>query len=228
MTRLVLLPGLDGTGDLFTPFVSALGGIPHQVISYPPDRAVDYAEHQAYAVAKLPADEDFVLLAESFSGPIGISIAASRLPRLKGLILSTTFASNPLPMFSLFGPLIGAVPAGKIPAPLTAPWLYSGHESPELRRAHAAAIARVPARTINARVAAVLAVDYRAMLGNIEVPILYLRAKADRLIPASASRAILERRPGLELVEIDGPHFLLQCQPALCADAVKKFLRLVS
>ncbi len=87
MAKLILLPGLDGTGELFAPFIEALGGFETQVVSYPPDRAMSYAEHEAFARAKLPSDEDYVLLAESFSGPVGISIAAPAPKRLKALIL---------------------------------------------------------------------------------------------------------------------------------------------
>ena len=48
MTRLVLLPGLDGTGELFAPFIDALGGFATQVVAYPPDRAMTYAEHEDF------------------------------------------------------------------------------------------------------------------------------------------------------------------------------------
>jgi len=97
MAELILLPGLDGTGELFAPFIEALGGFTTEVVSYPPDRAMSYAEHETFARAKLPSDEDYVLLAESFSGPVGIAIATATPARLKGLILCATFASNPLP-----------------------------------------------------------------------------------------------------------------------------------
>jgi len=99
MTILVLLPGLDGTGELFAPFVGALTGIDTRVIAYPADRAMDYPEHEGFVRDKLPRDEDYFLLAESFSGPIGISIAATAPPRLRGLILCGTFASR-RPTFS--------------------------------------------------------------------------------------------------------------------------------
>jgi len=148
---LVLLPGLDGTGELFADFVSALDGIRTRVISYPADRAMDYAQHEAFARAKLPADEDYVLLAESFSGPVGIAIAASRPPRLKGFILCVSFAANPLPLFSPFSRLLTALPAIRMPPALAAPWLYAGRATPELRRAHAAAMARVSPRVLAAR-----------------------------------------------------------------------------
>jgi pimeloyl-ACP methyl ester carboxylesterase len=222
--KLILLPGLDGTGELFAPFLEALGGFPTQVIAYPRDRAMSYAEHEAFARGKLPADEDYVLLAESFSGPVGISIAANAPPRLKALILCGTFASNPLPVFSPFAKLIGKAPAIRIPAALSAPWLYAGRGTPDLRRAHAKAMSLVTPLAIRARVAAILAVDFRPLLHRVDVPILYMRALADRLVPVSAGQSILEVRPDAELAEIDAPHFLLQTEPQACAAAVMSFI----
>jgi pimeloyl-ACP methyl ester carboxylesterase len=222
--KLIMLPGLDGTGELFAPFLEALGGFPTQVISYPRDRAMTYAEHEAFARDQLPADDDYVLLAESFSGPIGIAIAADAPPRLKGLILCVTFASNPLPLFGSFAKLVGHAPAMRLPAAIAAPWLYAGRGTPELRRAHARVMSQVAPATIRARVAAILAVDYRSLLRRIDIPILYMRGLVDRLIPVSASRAILESRPDAELSEIDAPHFLLQTEPQACVGAVMSFI----
>ena len=224
MTTLVLLPGLDGTGELFADFVAALTGTDARVIAYPPDRAMTYAEHEGVVRDQLPGDEDYFLLAESFSGPIGISIAASTPPRLRGLILCCTFASNPLPFFGPLATVFNKLPAVRMPPALAAPWLYAGRATPELRRAHASAMAQVSPAVLRARVAAVLGVDYRSLLQRIEVPMLYLRAKADRMIPATAGRALLELRPEVELMEFDAPHFLLQTEPQACARAVEKFM----
>jgi pimeloyl-ACP methyl ester carboxylesterase len=224
MTTLVLLPGLDGTGDLFAPFVSALKGVTTRVVSYPPDLPMTYAEHEGFVRDQLPRDQDYVLLAESFSGPVGISIAAIAPPRLRGLVLCCTFAANPLPIFGRLATVFSKLPAMRMPAALAAPWLYSGRATPELRRAHAAAMARVSPKVLRARVAAVLGVDYQPLLKNIEVPMLYLRAKGDRLIPAAASRAILELRPDVKLAEFEAPHFLLQTEPQACARAVETFM----
>jgi len=221
---LVMLPGLDGTGELFADFVSALDGIRTRVISYPADRAMDYAQHEAFARAKLPADEDYVLLAESFSGPVGIAIAASRPPRLKGFILCVSFAANPLPLFSPFSRLLTALPAIRMPPALAAPWLYAGRATPELRRAHAAAMARVSPRVLAARAAAILSVDQRPRLAHVDVPMLYLRATADRLVSLAAARAILEAQPATQLAEFDAPHFLLQTEPAACAATTRRFM----
>ena len=72
---LVLLPGMDGTGDLFAAFLSAPGcDLDVKVVSYPTDVALGYADLEAFARAALPTDRPFVILGESFSGPIAISI----------------------------------------------------------------------------------------------------------------------------------------------------------
>ena len=50
MTALVLLPGMDGTGDLFAPLLSALSpALRTIVIRYPSDRPLGYAELEAHA-----------------------------------------------------------------------------------------------------------------------------------------------------------------------------------
>lgn len=223
MATIILLPGLDGTGELFGAFVAALRGHEARIIDYPRDQALSYASLEEYVRERLPRDGDYFLLAESFSGPIGIAIAASSPPHLKGLILCGSFASNPIPELAPLATLFGYLPAVRVPATWTAPWLYEGRETPELRRAHADAMAKVSREAIHARVSAVLAVDHRALVARINVPMLYLRATADRLIPEAAGRAIVDARPGTEWVEIDAPHFLLQTEPEASARAVEKF-----
>jgi len=228
--KLVLLPGLDGTGELFAPFVQAIRaardpGVETEVIVYPPDRAMGYAEHEAWARERLPRDGEFVLLAESFSGPVGIAIAASAPSNLKGLILCATFASNPLPLFGPLSRLVAAFPAVRIPPALLEPFLHAGRASAEVRRLYSKAMAKVSPRTLQARVAAILAIDHSALLRRIAVPILYLQAKRDRLIPRSAFSKMQRLRLDIDRVEFDAPHFLLQTLPQPCADAVIGFLR---
>ena len=80
MTALVLLPGMDGTGDLFAPLLSALPpALRTIVVRYPCDRPLGYAGR-----TRGPKDQPFVLLGESFSGPIAAAIAAARRPACAG------------------------------------------------------------------------------------------------------------------------------------------------
>jgi pimeloyl-ACP methyl ester carboxylesterase len=227
LTRLVLLPGLDGTGELFTRFIGALRGIETQVVQYP-DRAMDYEGHLGFARRELPAEGDYVLLAESFSGPIGIAIAASRPRNLRGLILCATFAQNPLPALRPLGRMVRFLPAVRVPPAFTAPWLYGGRASDDLRRTHARILGQVSPRALRARVASVLAVDYRAQLRRVDVPTMYMKARHDRLIPEGCWREIHDILPGAELADFDAPHFLLQTEPEVCARRVEQFVRRVT
>jgi pimeloyl-ACP methyl ester carboxylesterase len=114
MITVVILPGMDGTGIELTDFVAALAPeLEAIVVTYPNDRPMDYAGHEAVARTSLPIDRPFVLLGESYSGPIAISIAASAPRGLIGLVLCCSFARNPHPALSWLRRL---VPFGSAPS----------------------------------------------------------------------------------------------------------------
>jgi pimeloyl-ACP methyl ester carboxylesterase len=95
---LVLLPGLDGTGVLFEPLLDALPEhVAPRVVAYPVDRLLDYQELAPLIAARLPKGEPFVLLGESFSGPLALMAAERRPPGLLGVILCATFVTSPAP-----------------------------------------------------------------------------------------------------------------------------------
>lgn len=69
--KLILLPGMDGTGDLFDPIVSHLSGhCTIEIISYLRDKYLDYEALVSYVKERLQRSEDYLPLAESFSGTI--------------------------------------------------------------------------------------------------------------------------------------------------------------
>src|ERR1700747_688914 len=113
MITLALLPGMDGTGVFFDDFVTALGSeFKPVVVAYPNAPSLGYSELETLARAALPRDEPFLLLGESFSGPIAISVAASNSRGLLGLILCCTFARNPHPLLPLVCATLRPLPAG--------------------------------------------------------------------------------------------------------------------
>jgi len=86
--RWVLLPGLDGTGDLFDSFVKVCGpDAPIEVVRYTTPEVSRYIECTAVVRRALPVGQPYILVGESFSGPIAISIAAESPPDLLGLVL---------------------------------------------------------------------------------------------------------------------------------------------
>jgi pimeloyl-ACP methyl ester carboxylesterase len=216
---LVLLPGMDGTGELFAPFIAALGEeFDTRVVSYPGDHCGGYKELEALARAAIPEDRPYILLGESFSGPIAISIAASAPGDLRGLVLCCTFARNPRPRLSALKALMDVMPIKALPMG----WLVG----PQVHAPFKAALAEVTSGALRARMRAVLAIDVQGQLAACKAPILYLRAKRDLLVPPSASNVITSIKPEAKVTDFDAPHFLLQTRPQEAAREVAAFVRL--
>src|SRR4051812_43266913 len=92
----VLLPGLDGTGTLFGPVLDHLPpDLRPLVVTYPTEEPLGYEQLLAHVLERLPTSAPFVLLGESFSGPLAL-MASSRSPvGLRGVILCASFVRNP-------------------------------------------------------------------------------------------------------------------------------------
>jgi pimeloyl-ACP methyl ester carboxylesterase len=93
-----------------------------------------------------------------------------------------------------------------------------------LREAHRRVVAEARPAAWTARLRAISTVDVRAALEAVTVPVLYLRASEDRLVPASAGDAVLRHARRATLVEIEGPHFLLQTAPERAAREIHRFI----
>jgi pimeloyl-[acyl-carrier protein] methyl ester esterase len=225
---LVLLPGLDGTGDFFQPLLESLGDrVRCRVVRYPVDGGFDYATCEAIARAALPTDGPYVLLGESFSGPIAIALAAEAPKALVGIILCVTFAINPRPRLSFIRPLLPYIPyhGNKSSLGLSRFLVLGRWITPAIRQLHQKIISSVPPATLRARLGTVVDCDAREALARVSVPVLCLVAKHDRLIPRSAARLIERRAPAARMVELDAPHCLLQCVPGPAAQAILEFLQ---
>src|SRR5262245_5039352 len=93
MAKLILMPGMDGTGELFAPFLDALGdSIESCVLQYPTHEPLRYSELLPRVRAELPHSGSFVLLGESFSGPLALMLAAEQPAGLCGVVLCASFA----------------------------------------------------------------------------------------------------------------------------------------
>ena len=224
MPTIVLLPGMDGTGDLFQPVIAALGdGFATKVVRYP-NRALGYAALLAVARQALPSRGPFFILGESFSGPIAVALAASQPSGLMGLILSSTFMRNPRPAWRVLRPVIDFVPMNSLPLSILSHLLLGQHATTYLRSVLASAMAQVAANTLKTRIKSVLSVDAFAQLRTVRVPLLYLMAEQDRLVPPSAAQAMLQVRPDMRVVSMAAPHLLLQAAPRTAANAISAFV----
>lgn len=222
---LVLLPGLDGTGELFEPFVEALpASVRALVVAYPPAAPLDLAEHARIVASRLPEGR-VVLLAESFSGLVAMSLLAEGLPRVEAVVFCNAFAGPPRPWLLR---LAGSLPAlGHFlrmpPAPLLrcfcAGWRATAAQIAWIRRCLAQVSPEVLARRLR------LVASHRcAPPARRDVPCLYLQGRGDRLVPSRAARWFGQQFTRCRLEQVDGPHFLLQIAPRECAACVARLL----
>ena len=225
MTTVVLLPGMDGSGTLFGDFKTALAA-KTLIVSYPKDQPLGYEQLEALVQRALPASEPYILLGESFSGPIAIALAAKGVPGLRGVILVCTFARLRPPRAPTFlHALFERLPFWKLPVALGARGLFGRFDSSEMRANLMRAIEGVSPDVWRSRMRSVLNVDVTPQLERVGVPILYLRASHDRVVPAKAVALISRINPRVRVVTIDGPHALLQSNPVACATAVRAFAK---
>jgi len=220
-----MLPGLDGTGSMSTPLLSALQahGMTTQAIALPAQGGQDYATLARWLWPQLPRPP-FILLAESFSGPLAVELAARQPAALRGLVLAATFARRPVPLpaagAALLSPAWPVPPVAMLARLLLGRWRTGEHMS-MLRDA----LAQIPATTLRQRAAATLRVDVRALLPQIGVPTLCRQASHDRLLWPPSVAELQTLLPDARHMALDGPHLLLQACAEPAAAVVAGWMR---
>lgn len=225
--KLVLLPGLDGTGRLFAPLLEVLADRwPPRVIEFSSDGPQDYEAIDREVRARLEKSAPYVLLGESFSGPIVARIAASPPPDLRAAIFVATFATPPR---SLALKLAAYLPLTRLLALPPPDWILRrlclGDDAPEsLLALMRAAVGESTPQAMAARLRAIADVDVRSALPRIAIPCLYLQATEDAIVPASAAEPFMKLVQNIKPARVSAPHLALQAQPMECAAAIDGFL----
>ncbi len=226
--RLILLPGMDGTGWLLENFAAALPpSLRPFVVRYPPTGCTSYNDVAEFLHSAGIDSEPFVLLAESYSSVAAITWAAANPPNLKALIICVGFATPPVrrllrPISSLLTYVLFAIPR---PSFITRRWT-AGHDAPgELIQKLKKVRTTIPIETFAARIRAILHCDVRAELAKVRVPILFLHAKDDWLIDIAQLEEMRAIQPTAEVEIFPGPHLLLERHPKEAAARVARFVR---
>lgn len=229
--KLILLPGMDGTGKLFAEFRAALPDeYEVEIVRYPRDRFLSYSGLEDFVGTTCPATEPFVLIAESFSTPLAIQCASKRPENLKALILCAGFVTSPVKGWRkatarILAPFLFHLPLPPIAVRL---WLADSNASPQLVRAIRTVLASVAPAVLSARLRAVLECDVRAAFEKVQMPVLYLQAREDRLVDASCVEELKHIHAHIRVEVLDGPHLLLQREPLKAAKAVMSFLHIAA
>jgi pimeloyl-[acyl-carrier protein] methyl ester esterase len=224
--RLILLPGLDGTGNLFEQFVSLLPeDFSATIISYPTHEKLDYAQLEILVRNQLPKAELFVLIAESFSGAIAVSIAAEAPQNLTALVLCASFVSNPAPLILQW---INHKFWFGLPTPIWLVRMLTGlHDCEDfVIQKLIKSVSSVSPEVMSFRLDQILTLDVREELRLCKIPLLLLRPKHDYYVSQKIGvDEILQIKPDARCVEIDASHFVCQHKPQESVSAIVDFLK---
>lgn len=209
--RVVILPGLDGTDLLLAPFIElAPPGCTVTIMPLPDDPTDDYESLTCALASRLLDFAPCHLVAESFSGPVGILLSARYPHAVDQLTLVASFAKSPAPWFAPWLPwsLLFLSP---LPLAVARYFFVAADHALAMRLRHA--VRQTSTATLVKRIHCVLNVDVSSELASLRCPVQYLRPTGDRLVPARAVRGILAANGNVVVHEIEGPHLILQTRP---------------
>lgn len=222
-TKLLLLPGMDGSGELFDwliPFLEDNFEIHN--ICYPKDidQSYDNLTCWLYEIIK---DEEVFVLGESFSGPIAITLAAKSNSKIKGLILVSSFANPPISPIMLR--LVSLINFEYIPFFMKKLALLGFKRIFGTKEKFKLVMHQVAPELISSRIMEVANCSKYLAQTKIDLPLLILEPEIDLF---SNSQSIIQRcvsKRNLVYKSVKSPHMLLQTNPEFAANEIIAFAR---
>ncbi|MEM6798456.1 MAG: alpha/beta hydrolase [Planctomycetota bacterium] len=208
----LVLPGLDGSTHMMARFCEVAPPT-HDVtpLELPP-HLTSYASLVDHFDHRFSEARDALVIAESFSGPLAVMLAARHPGSIGAVVLAASFVTSPMPRVAKWFPwdLMLRAPLPSFAARRNMVGRDATDEQVQTLRS---AVRAVPVRTLSGRVRQMIDADAADELRELTCPIVYLRARHERLIPRRCVDAIRHASPGAVVREIDGPHLLLETRP---------------
>jgi pimeloyl-[acyl-carrier protein] methyl ester esterase len=216
-TDVVLLPGLHGSTAMFEAFVALAPPWARCVPVALPTLGDQSPDGLATTLeAEIRRLEGFVLVAESYSGPIAVRLAARLGQKVSLLVLCNPLVEMPVALPA--GLAASAASWRGMPAAAAALALAGGDRA--LGRAALDGIRALPKEVLEARLRAAFAATAAEMAPLLSPPLLAILGSRDRLVSPDRTRALLHDVPFTTVVELDAPHLVVQAKPAEVWDAI--------
>lgn len=219
--HIALLPGLDGTGELFAPLIPWLQAH-FQIHKVRYSNETSFDECLDSAANQLPRGEALSLVAESFSGPVAIALLATKNPDFQASVLSATFCKTPLPLLTGISGYLPEVLFSSNPASRALMDLFvTGNDAQqEVRDKARDLLEKITPAQFQNRIGIVNEVDVTTQLGEIDLPLLYIQATRDRIVLADSGAEIAKYAKNLKIARVEGAHMILQTRPESCASLI--------
>ena len=208
----VLVPGMDGTGQLFYRQVPSLAGA-YRVATYAlrdDARTLDQlvADLAGIVDAAAPATGRAIVIGESFGGALAMSFALAHPEKVQALVVLNSFPYfAPQARLHLAAWGLGVLPWGAMTLirRLTAFRMHSRHTHRDEVQQFLALTARASRDGYVGRLKLLMRYDVRERLQDLVPPTLFLAADQDHLVPSVAqARFMAARTPGAVMRVLEG------------------------
>jgi pimeloyl-ACP methyl ester carboxylesterase len=219
----VLVPGMDGTGELFyrqVPLLARSYRVATYALRDDTDRMDVLADDLAGVIEHVaPAERSAIVVGESFGGTLAMSLAIARPQRVRALVVLNSFPYF-APRVRLHLALAGlrVMPWGMmgLVRRATAAALHSGHTHRQEMRRFLELTQRATRQGYLNRLRILTRYDVRPSLPRLGMPVLFLAAEHDHLVPSVKQAVSMAARvPGAAIQILDGHGHICLIAPDL-------------
>ena len=209
--RILLLPGMDGTGVLFDPFVKALPNSTEvQVAKLIQEKDISFEEQASVLLGQVK--HNTIIVAESYSGLIAHELGKLAPESIKHIVFAASFLERPS-ILAKFGNLMpkSMLDYTLYPKPIIMQVLFGKYRTPYVMKLFERAMADVSVDLLAFRIKQLCNLKKIEQLSDI--PATYLQAEQDRLVCNGAVDVFERVYTNLNCKTVPGSHFLLQTNP---------------
>lgn len=216
--KLILLPGMDGTGDLFKSLLEVLPAhITYQVIPLSDD-CLNYSE-QACQIAEQIGTDEVIIFAESFSGKIAYELCKLKL-NIKHIIFAASFINRPSSI-SKFANLLPAnlIKKKLVPNQVLSKVFFDSYNFPKKVLAVFESINKVSSKALNHRLKLISTLTEPSDRFDIDAS--YIQPSNDSFVNVDCIRPFQSSFRDLEVINVSGGHFIAQSNPIKCSQVIQ-------
>jgi pimeloyl-ACP methyl ester carboxylesterase len=217
--KVILLPGLDGTGKLFESMLSSLvGQFDFEVISYDSLDGRTYLE-QANELAVKFDKQKVIIVAESYSGRVAYELYRLMGGRVVSIVFIASFVTKPsflarfvnhVPLFALKSNFVSKSLLYLIGFSLQGGYGLTAHVFKSTVLANQ--------EKLKSRLDNIAHLD--EVSDMIRCKVTYIRPTKDLLVGEKAFQFLKSICSDLSVIEIGGGHFIAQAKPDKCAACI--------
>ena len=217
--KIILLPGLDGTGSLFDELIKSLcEDHDVEVISYDDVSGRSFID-QANEIAMIIKDTDILLVGESYSGRVAYELSQLLGSRVRAIVFIASFISSP----SLLSKFAGLLPVALLKQNFLSAYLlkvfgFNGKATKKQTNSVFNSLKMANRSKLKARFKNIAGLSNPT--NTIDCHVTYIRPTRDLLVGKRAVNNLKSLCPNFNVISVSGGHFIAQSAPMACAKVI--------